>query len=519
MPEPLCIYHVDLNFVNIRPAYLRKWLRAIADMGYNAVLWELEDKVKWETCPDAIWPEAMSKAEFRVILDEASDLGLEAIPLLQTVGHAEYMLKHSTYSHMRELPYRHDCYCTEKPETREFLKGLIAEYLDLFGDIRRFHLGGDEAYAFAQCPDCSSKAEYIGHNALYARHIMDISAPIRDRDVRPGIWGDMVLGHPEQMDSIPTVLDIWDWNYWDQDGPLEQVRVWGKGMFKREDLTDGILEQFPEILTREGTLNGFYTSDALQRMGHDVILCSAARSAGDSFFCPRTHLHARNIAGAARKAASSDLLGTCVTDWAIRLNSWETHRTFLPLAPVLLREPPADVDETLESVCLTLFGCDATLFLEAVDRISSVTFPFSQAHSTAVQWNGMKDSLPAPQGYICRLLEEWERGGRLEKELQAIDGIIDQIAKGMAKLAPFIPMATSGFDTLYFWMRAAHFQLWQARMAGEILRKRRSPENAMFLRMLKKQYKSLLSFDQTPASAAKNAGLVYDALIEYMESG
>jgi hypothetical protein len=212
----------------------------------------------------------------------------------------------------------------------------------------------------------------------------------------------------------------------------------------------------------------------------------------------------------------SGLVGTCVTDWAIRLNSWETHRSLLPLAPALLQDPSADLQETLASIGFVLFGCDARLFIEAVDQLSGVTFPFSQARSTAVQWNGMKDSLPAPQGYIHNLLTEWESNGRLEAERQAIDETVDQIASGVAKLTSFISQAMSGLDTLHFWSRAAHFQLWQARMAREILRQRRSPENAAMLRALKADYTHFLSFDQTPASAAQNAGLVYDALLEYM---
>ena len=55
--------------------------------------------------------------------------GLKAIPLMQTFGHAEYVLKNDAYRGLREVPYRHDCYCVLKPETKDFLKRLLAEYL------------------------------------------------------------------------------------------------------------------------------------------------------------------------------------------------------------------------------------------------------------------------------------------------------------------------------------------------------------------------------------------------------
>ena len=519
MGSPLCIYHVDLNFVNINYDYLRNWLSRLADMGFNAVLWEIEDKVQLETCRDAVVSDAMSKDEFRSILDEAASFGLEPIPLLQTIGHAEYILMQEPYSRMRELPDHHDCFCTEKPEVRTFLKQLITEYLDLFGDIRYFHLGGDEAYVFAQCPVCSEEAEKVGRNALYARHIMDIAEPIHKKGARAGIWCDMVLNHPEQMDAIPDELILWDWNYWDVDGPMENVRVWGKGRLTREELTDDLLSRYPEIVGPDDKLRGFYTADALKRMGFDVFLCSAVRSAGDSMFCPRTHLHARNIAGAARKAAEAELLGTCVTDWAIRMNSWETHRSLLPIAPMILKDPSISVEDGLHSIGEGLFGTDPSLFIQALDMISEPAFPFSGRH-TGIQWNGLKDSLPAPKNYIRDLLQGWKEDGTLDREKNNIDNVIAQIESGIEKLNTFRDIAETGSDLLDYWLKAAEFQLRQAQTVQQILNDNRTADNKKTLQKLKADYEKFLCFDQTPESAAKNAGLVYDCLIEYMgESG
>jgi len=89
---PMTLFHVDLNFVNLSAPYLRRWLKKLADMGYTGLLWELENKIRWETCPECVWPEALSKAEFRELLDYARELGLESMPLLQTIGHGEYVL-------------------------------------------------------------------------------------------------------------------------------------------------------------------------------------------------------------------------------------------------------------------------------------------------------------------------------------------------------------------------------------------------------------------------------------------
>ena len=141
----LAVFHMDLKFVSLKREYLRDWLRRLKEMGFNAILWELEDKVQWETCPECVWPEAMSKKEFREIFSYSKSLGLEPIPLFQTLGHAEYVLRQKKYRSFRELDTHLDCYCTSNDGVTKFLRSWIEEYLDLFGDLRYFHLGGDEA--------------------------------------------------------------------------------------------------------------------------------------------------------------------------------------------------------------------------------------------------------------------------------------------------------------------------------------------------------------------------------------
>lgn len=174
----LNIFHMDFNFVSLKRDYLRDWLRCLKAMGFNAILWELEDKVQWETCPECVWPEALSKKEFKELLAYSRSLGLEPIPLLQTIGHAEYVLQHKKYRSFRELDERHDCYCTSNPKVKKFLKAWIQEYLELFGNIRYFHLGGDEAYVFGKCPKCSSYAEAHSRNKLFGNHIRALAEPL-----------------------------------------------------------------------------------------------------------------------------------------------------------------------------------------------------------------------------------------------------------------------------------------------------------------------------------------------------
>src|SRR5512133_1215455 len=109
-------FHIDMNMAQYQAGYLKSWLAKLAQAGYDSILWEVENNVQWETCPECASPDAFSKDEFRALLNECRALGMEPIPLFQTIGHAEYVLKHPAYAHLKELPDKIDQYCPRNPD-------------------------------------------------------------------------------------------------------------------------------------------------------------------------------------------------------------------------------------------------------------------------------------------------------------------------------------------------------------------------------------------------------------------
>ena len=504
----LRIFHVDLNFVNLRTDYLRRGLKHMAEWGYNAVLWEIENKVSWETCPECVWPEAMSQAEFRDLLAYSRSLGLEPIPLLQTVGHGEYVLQHDRYRPFRELPDRHDCYCTSHADVRAFLSRWVEEYMELFGPLRHFHLGGDEAYVFGQCPVCRDRIAATSASRLYAEHLHAVAEPLLRAGIRPGVWCDMLLHHPEDMQALRPEFVAWDWNYWDGCGTPAQTRVWHrqKTMSADDIVRTGAADELPGLLDEHHAIRPFHTVEVLKRGGREVILCSAARSAGDSFFLPRIAAHADNIAGAAGKAVSAGLAGCCVTNWAIRLNTWETQVPLLQLAPVILRGERTS-DEALREV-LPEERREAFRLISRFDGLWT--------RLSAVQWNGLKDSLPAPPGRVANIIADWKSKGdvfwtglavtiaetraSIDQGLRALDRATDEVAQAWRE--------AGGWQRRYF---AALAQVFSA--TPNLAAARRE------LTELKADYRRYLEASQTPRSAAQNAELVFDPLIEYLAGG
>ena len=340
-----------------------------------------------------------------------------------------------------------------------FLKTWIKEYLDLFGDIRFFHLGGDEAYVFTTCSHCSARTQKIGRNELYAEHLLKIASPILEKGVRPGIWGDMILKHPERLNMIPFEFVIRDWNYWDGDRTPSEVMVWGKDAKRRQaQIGDKEKQVFPEIIDQDGNLRAFYTAEALKRLGFDVILCSSTRSHGDAVFAERHDVHASNVIGAARKAADLGLLGTCLTSWAVHVHNYETQEPWLRLAPLVIQQAELSSRELLEKCSNDLFGVANTEFFEAI-RLIGYPFPFADKKSTGIMWTSLKDARPTPPGYIQSLIEKWQTsdgGKQWRQNVRRVRAAPAEINTGISLLNAFTLKARKGFEVLRAWSMAGY---------------------------------------------------------------
>ncbi len=501
----LVIFHMDMNHTCLRADYLKKWVSKLAGMGYNAILWEVENNVQWDTCPECVHPDAMTKDQFREILAYASELGLDAIPLLQTFGHAEYVLLHDEYKSFREQPDKHDCYCSSNLEVRQFLKKWVSEYLDLFGNVKHFHLGGDEAYVFGSCPACKMAIEQSSANSLYAEHLLDVGAEIINKGILPGIWGDMLLHHPNDINQIPPEFIIWDWNYWDGLEFPKQVRTCGDKHIKTAaDITEKEKEITPEIMDNQGNLRPFYTTDFLLRVGRKVILCSSSRSSGDNFFLPFYNVHMNNIIGAAKKTCSANLLGNCVTSWAIRFNTYETQEPLLKLAVQSLNAPEKNADVLIDS-------SSGTIMHLIPKHNKEINFLLNQL--SAVQHTGLKDSLPAPKNHLRKLMETFSNPANpnhkaWEKRISNCKSLINELSESRVQLDESNSEYKKAFqDAIEIEMR--HLKALLALFEEDYNYALKE------FHQLKQDFKNYLSLSQGPFSAERNSALVFDPLIEY----
>lgn len=210
------IVHLDLKGAPPRMEYLLKLLPVFRDLGATGLLVEYEDMFPYHGYVRVVSsPNAYSYDEIHSLLDTAKRLHLEIIPLVQTLGHFECVLKHVEFQHLRETKQYPNMVCPLLEDSQELVKRMITQVLDLHPHIRTLHLGGDEVFNLKDCDQC--KASKKSKTELYLHHMLPLFEHLkvsRGGRVRPLIWDDMIRRWTaDEMMKIAPYADIMVWAY------------------------------------------------------------------------------------------------------------------------------------------------------------------------------------------------------------------------------------------------------------------------------------------------------------------
>ena len=365
-PSKLLVCHLDFNSIQMNTGAVVRTLDHVAAKGYNAVLWEIEDKVRFACAPEIAAPDAFSREEFRSILRHAERLGLEPIPLLQTFGHGEYVLDVDGYRELREDPTRKDCYCPSNPKTVAFQKKLLREYLEVFGPrMRRLHLGGDEAEAFGTCAACREKDKA----GLYIGHLETLAAELRAKGIRPCVWHDMLQRFDRSGGAfarLPSDFSIWYWEYF-YTGCEEEPRGWAKGA--------------ETALAAE------------RKKGREIVLAASTQCYIDDPFLTRTREHRANLAGIAAVARKGEFSGLCVTAWSCHRGLKELQYPLFDFAAKRFLAPSAASEDDWTAIVRRDYGA---VSVETLDELTAWGPEFYRIDGRS--WSDYKDGAVMPRG-------------------------------------------------------------------------------------------------------------------------
>ncbi|WP_256984443.1 MULTISPECIES: glycoside hydrolase family 3 N-terminal domain-containing protein [Paenibacillus] len=212
---PLRAMNFDLRQTFSKPELLTEYLAEFARYKTNAILIEYEDKFPFRTYPEFTHPRhALSLSQLEELKRNAHEHFIEIIPLQQSFGHLEYVLRHEGWRHLRETEQSIGEICPSHPETFALITTLLGEMIDAHPDSRYIHLGCDEVYSLCECERCKIEFGGVRERAFIA-FVNRLIAFTSERGKQPIFWHDMLdKCPPEELAKLDqrSIAMIWIYN-------------------------------------------------------------------------------------------------------------------------------------------------------------------------------------------------------------------------------------------------------------------------------------------------------------------
>ncbi|HEY0256377.1 MAG TPA: family 20 glycosylhydrolase, partial [Candidatus Methylacidiphilales bacterium] len=147
------------------------------------------------------------------VVQAAQARGLEVIPVVGTLGHAEH---HLEGPELRPLlghgtRYKH-LFCPSNESTYERLEDYFTELAALFPGPN-FHIGGDESWALGACPACRERL-HRGESTedVSLTHLLHLAEILQRLGKRAWIWDDVFERHStDKAHRLPRDIVICSW--------------------------------------------------------------------------------------------------------------------------------------------------------------------------------------------------------------------------------------------------------------------------------------------------------------------
>ncbi|XP_066496782.1 hexosaminidase D-like isoform X1 [Tiliqua scincoides] len=201
------LVHLDLKGAPPKVSYLEQVFPLFSKLGANGVLIEYEDMFPFTGELEILKsPNAYSEEDIDKIQELAELNNLEVVPLVQTFGHVEFILKHDKYRHLREVERFPNSFNPHLPETVALLKSLLTQVLDKHRRSSWVHIGADEVFHLGEGLDSKNWMSRNGGDVgkMYLSHIREVVNFVASRagGQQVLLWDDML-----RKISLTTIQD------------------------------------------------------------------------------------------------------------------------------------------------------------------------------------------------------------------------------------------------------------------------------------------------------------------------
>ncbi|KAG9476706.1 hypothetical protein GDO78_002219 [Eleutherodactylus coqui] len=162
------LVHLDLKGAPPKVSYYEQIFPLFSKLGANGLLIEYEDMFPF-TGELAILksPYAYSEADLKQILHLAEINNLEVVPLVQTFGHMEYVLKHDKYRSLREVDRYPNSLNPHHTETLPIVKAILTQVLEKHPMSSWVHIGCDESMLV----NCNTPFRHNDYRSKFAQKL------------------------------------------------------------------------------------------------------------------------------------------------------------------------------------------------------------------------------------------------------------------------------------------------------------------------------------------------------------
>lgn len=197
--------------------HLRRLCDITLEAGYNSLGLYLEHRFQFRCAPWAHGIGALSP-EVAVQLQDAYP-DLQIVPFINVLSHFEGFNNTEYGKRYAEESFKGLQACPSEPMFVRLVEEMIDETIEVFRSPL-IHIGGDEAAQLGKCPKCAARIKEFesgegvdGKAVLYGLHFGDLTRRVLRAKRTPGIWGDMLLEHPQASEHLPKETVVFNWQY------------------------------------------------------------------------------------------------------------------------------------------------------------------------------------------------------------------------------------------------------------------------------------------------------------------
>ncbi|MCE7991668.1 MAG: family 20 glycosylhydrolase [Roseivirga sp.] len=180
--------HLDIKHHREKTDYYYRLMDRLAKYKVNAIIAEVEDKIKYVRQPEIGADDALSIDEWKKLSDYAKARNIEISPLVQGLGHASFILKHDNYKHLRDNPESDWAFNPLDPKTYEVQFDLYRDAMEATPHGKYLHVGGDEVHTTGR----GSGKSALELNLIWLNKVTQFA---EEHGRIPIFWDDMPLKH------------------------------------------------------------------------------------------------------------------------------------------------------------------------------------------------------------------------------------------------------------------------------------------------------------------------------------